>query len=142
MAADEQKHLDTSAAEDAAQGENSTPGTRSGEGGIGRGGTESDDFVTVVKKKEKLRARRREQGEQSIWFGIGMYGVIGWSVAIPTLIGVGLGYWLDRIWPVTFSWTLTLMVVGVVIGCFNAWYWVSRQRRKIDEFEQLDDDND
>jgi len=103
---------------------------------------EGDTFVAVVKKKEKLRARRRNDGEESIWFGIGMYGVIGWSVAIPTLIGVGLGYWLDRAWPVYFSWTLTLMVVGVAIGCFNAWYWVSRQRRKIDEYEQRGDDSD
>ena len=41
-----------------------------------------------------LKARRR--GVPSVWSGFGMFGLIGWSVAAPTLLGVLLGTWLDK----------------------------------------------
>jgi len=28
------------------------------------------------------------------------------------------------------------MVIGVCLGCLNAWYWVQRQRRSIEERER------
>lgn len=77
----------------------------------------------------KLRARRR--AVQSIWFGLGMFGMVGWSVAVPTVLGAVLGRWLDRRYPGPHSWTLTLLIIGLVIGCTNAWYWVDREYRKI-----------
>ena len=55
-----------------------------------------------------------------------MFGVVGWSVAIPTLIGVAVGLWIDGRWPSRFSWTLMLLIVGVALGCINAWYWVKK----------------
>ena len=35
-----------------------------------------------------------------------------------------------------FSWTLALLLAGVTLGCFNAWYWVSGERKLIDEDEK------
>jgi ATP synthase protein I len=61
---------------------------------------------------------------------LGMMGLVGWSVAIPTLIGVALGWWIDRSWPGRMSWTLTLLFVGVAIGCLNAWYWVRQESER------------
>ena len=46
-----------------------------------------------AKAARKLRARRNSA--QGVWFGLGMMGLIGWSVAIPTLLGAALGIWLD-----------------------------------------------
>lgn len=77
------------------------------------------------KAARKLKARR--EGQRSIWFGFGMFGLIGWAIAVPTLIGVALGLWLDRVAPTTFSWTLALIVAGVCVGCWNAWRWVSQE---------------
>jgi ATP synthase protein I len=49
-------------------------------------------------------------------------------VAVPTLVGVALGVWLDRTWPAAqASWTLTFLLVGVALGALNAWYWVRRE---------------
>jgi ATP synthase protein I len=59
-----------------------------------------------------------------------MFGIVGWSVAIPTLLGVALGVWLDIVLPTPFSWTLTLLFTGIVAGCLNAWYWVKRESKK------------
>lgn len=89
------------------------------------------------KEARKLRARRQSN---SIWFGLGMFGVIGWSVAIPTLLGILIGIWIDTNWPSRFSWTLMLLLVGVVLGCLNAWHWVDRERRIIEEEEKKHDE--
>jgi ATP synthase protein I len=81
----------------------------------------------AAKEDRKLKARR--EPHRDIWFGLGMFGLVGWSVAIPTLLGVAAGIWIDVTWPSRFSWTLMLLVVGVVVGCLNAWYWIQREGR-------------
>ncbi|MCL7421391.1 MAG: AtpZ/AtpI family protein [Methylobacter sp.] len=76
--------------------------------------------------QRKLKARRDKR--HSVWFGLGMFGLIGWAIAIPTLAGIALGLWIDRQWPSQVSWTLTLLFVGVVLGCMNAWRWIGKER--------------
>lgn len=71
----------------------------------------------------KLRARR--QPAPDVWFGLGMMGLVGWSVVVPTLLGAAIGLWLDRRYPGSRSWTLALLVTGLAIGCANAWRWVT-----------------
>ena len=82
-----------------------------------------------VKEKRKLRARGKKTDE--VWFGLGMFGMVGWSVAIPTIIGIFLGVWIDMKWSGPYSWTLMLLVIGLAVGCMNAWFWVNRQQRDI-----------
>lgn len=90
------------------------------------------------KAERKLQARR--VGNADLYFWLGMFGLVGWSVALPTLLGLALGLWLDRLWPVRFSWTLTLLVIGVLLGCLNAWHWINRvQRRALDKRRESDD---
>ena len=74
-----------------------------------------------AKAARKLRARRH--GTRTVWFGLGMMGVIGWSVVVPTLLGAALGIWLDNRHPGSHFWTLLLLLIGLVIGCLNAWHW-------------------
>ena len=90
-----------------------------------------------AKAARKLKARRSTQG---VWFGLGMMGLIGWSVVVPTLLGAALGIWLDKNHPGAHPWTLALMVVGLAIGCVNAWYWVAQQDKAMrDEPEDADE---
>ncbi|MEZ4485074.1 MAG: AtpZ/AtpI family protein [Syntrophotaleaceae bacterium] len=84
----------------------------------------------VVRRSRFLRAR--QQGERPAWFGLGMFGLVGWSVAIPTVSLTALGVWVDRRWTSPYSWTLMLLVIGMALGCLNAWIWVSRERRDIE----------
>ena len=92
-------------------------------------------MTDAVGERTRRKLRARQETQRGIWFGLGMFGVIGWSVAIPMLIGVALGIWLDRTRPTTFSWTLTLLVLGIALGCLNAWLWVSREREGIEKRE-------
>lgn len=78
-----------------------------------------------AKANRKLKARRNPT--QGVWSGLGMMGLIGWSVAIPTLLGAALGIWLDKNDPGGRSWTLALLVAGLSVGCLNAWFWVDRE---------------
>lgn len=89
-----------------------------------------------AKAARKLRARRH--ATPGIWFGLGMMGLIGWSVVVPTLLGAALGLWLDRQYPGTHSWTLALLVAGLAVGCWNAWQWVAREDKAMRE-EQRED---
>jgi ATP synthase protein I len=85
----------------------------------------------------KLKARRHPP---QVWFGLGMMGLIGWSVALPTVLGAALGLWLDKRHPGQHSWTLALLVAGLLLGCFNAWHWVAKEDRAMREEEEDDDE--
>lgn len=88
-----------------------------------------------AKAARKLKARNSTQG---VWFGLGMMGLIGWSVVVPTLLGAALGIWLDKQHSGKHSWTLALLVAGLAFGCFNAWHWVAKEEKAMRK-EQEDD---
>jgi ATP synthase protein I len=78
-----------------------------------------------LKAARKLEAQR--SGDPDAWSGLGMFGMVGWSIAIPTVCGALLGAWLDRHHSNGYSWTLALLVAGLAVGCATAWHWVSNQ---------------
>ena len=94
--------------------------------------------VVGVKAARKLKARRNST--PVVWSGLGMMGLIGWSVAIPTLLGAALGIWLDQYYPGKHPWTLALLVAGLLLGCLNAWHWVAKEDKAMrDEQEDSDE---
>lgn len=88
-----------------------------------------DDMAERVARKAARRLKARSERRHNLWFGLGMFGLVGWSVAIPTIVGIAVGVWIDRTWPGPISWTLTLLFVGMVIGCLTAWRWLKREGR-------------
>ena len=87
-----------------------------------------------AKADRKLVARRNATPD--VWFGLGMMGLIGWSVVVPTLVGAAVGLWLDQRHPGTRSWTLALLMAGLAIGCMNAWHWVAKEGRAMREDQE------
>jgi ATP synthase protein I len=90
-----------------------------------------------AKAARKLKARRNSA--RAVWFGLGMMGLIGWSVVVPTLLGAALGIWLDGHHPGKHAWTLALLAAGLTIGCLNAWHWVAKEEKEMRD-EQEDND--
>ena len=84
------------------------------------------DFQERISRKSDRKIKARKEAK-NIWFGLGMFGMVGWSVAIPSLLGIGLGIWIDTHSQSKYSWTLMLLIIGVALGCFNAWYWISKE---------------
>jgi ATP synthase protein I len=58
-----------------------------------------------------------------------MFGMIGWTVAIPTVLFMALGIWIDARWPGRISWTLTFLTIGILVGCLTAWAWIKKESR-------------
>jgi ATP synthase protein I len=96
--------------------------------------TKRDELASTVGAKEERKLKARRNPTQ-VWFGLGMMGLIGWSVAVPTLLGAALGAWLDRRHAGAHSWTLALLVAGLVIGCLTAWHWVAKEDRAMQDHD-------
>lgn len=98
------------------------------EPGKRRTGTERERFRRDVGDKAERRRRARARPEEGIWHWLGMFGLVGWAVAVPTLVGIAVGVWLDRRYGDGISWTLSLLFIGVLVGCLHAWYWITEER--------------
>ena len=98
---------------------------------IDRPATPGATLGLKVGAQERRKLEARHASARGVWSGFGMFGLIGWSVATPTLLGAVLGMWLDERRPGVHSWTLSLLVVGLCLGCANAWHWVAKEDKAI-----------
>lgn len=89
----------------------------------------------VVDEKSKRKLKAEQQKDKSIFFGFGTFGVVGWSVAVPTVIFTFIGRWLDTLQfgSEKVSWTLTGLFVGLIAGSVIAWRWVNKEGRHPEE---------
>ena len=94
--------------------------------------TDHGQFARQIGIKERRKIKARRERQRSPWFWAGMFGLVGWSVAVPAALGVYLGIKLDKWSPGRFSWPLAGVVVGMALGCLNAWFWVTRESRNED----------
>ncbi|MCP4782808.1 MAG: ATPase F0F1 [Fuerstiella sp.] len=78
----------------------------------------------LIGRKEARRLRAKNEQHRRVWFGLGMFGLVGWSVTIPTLLGTAIGMWIDARWDGQQSWTLMLLIGGLILGCLQAWRWL------------------
>jgi len=103
--------------------------------------TDDPAFARQVGSQAARKLRARRHSAQGVWLGLGMMGLVGWSVVVPTLLGAAIGLWLDKHHPGAHSWTLALLVAGLTLGCFNAWRWIAKQDQAMrDEQEDNDDE--
>ena len=98
-----------------------------------------DKLIRQIGTKEERKLKARRKGMRSVWSGLGMSGLIGWSVALPTLLGAFLGLWIDRNYSSRFSWALMLLMIGLIGGCVNAWHWVRREDQQMHEEKNKDE---
>jgi ATP synthase protein I len=101
-----------------------------------------DEFQEQISRKEQLKIKAGRQKKQSVWTGFSVFGLIGWSVAVPTVLLVLFGMWLDKRYDAERSYTLPLLIAGLCIGCLNAWYWVDKKIKELQEEEPKTEDDD
>lgn len=92
-------------------------------------------LVKQINVKAKRKIKNKQQDHLGVWSGLGMFGLIGWSVTVPMLAGAALGVYLDRTYPQSFSWTLSALIVGLLVGCLLAWQWMDEEHKTINEDE-------
>ncbi|MBK1851325.1 AtpZ/AtpI family protein [Marinobacter sp. 1-4A] len=80
----------------------------------------------IRRSAERMKRARDEPGVSPLR-GLGAFGIIGWSIAVPTVGGAFLGLWLNDVAPQNFSWPIALILGGVVAGGIIAWSWIERE---------------
>lgn len=106
----------------------------------GKDGNETPSLGREIGAKAERKLRAQRNPAQGVWFGLGMMGLVGWSVAVPTLLGAALGIWLDKRHEGSHPWTLTLLVAGLFVGCLIAWHWVAREDREMRDDQEDHDE--
>lgn len=87
-------------------------------------------FAKKISAKERRKLRAQKRRDRGVLRGLGLFGLVGWSVALPTLLALAAGIWIDRHLAGRYSWTLMLLVVGIALGCLNAWYWIKQESKE------------
>lgn len=96
------------------------------------------DFAHKINSKAKRKLRARRNTSPGVWFGLGMMGLVGWSVVVPTLLGAAIGLWIDKHYADSHSWTLALLMAGLTLGCINAWHWIDKEAKTMREEQKND----
>lgn len=96
----------------------------------------SDRSADDIRRRAERMKRARSAPGASPLRGLGAFGMIGWSIAVPTVGGAFLGLWLNRVAPQDFSWPIALILGGAVIGGMIAWSWVGKEVQDQDDQER------
>ena len=91
--------------------------------------TAGDRLLSAAREAFEREARGRENPEPSLGARLGQIGVLGWTIVLPTLLGLLLGQWLDRTFMSKASgphvfFSATFLMLGVAIGFWSAWRWM------------------
>ncbi len=104
------------------------------------GKKKEERFSEEIGTKEKQKLAALHEKKRSVWAGLGAFGMVGWSVAVPTVLGAALGLWLDKNYPESISWTLTFLIAGLFIGCAIAWQWVVKENKSMHKEKKENDE--
>lgn len=81
----------------------------------------------AVRLRERRSERGKREGERSLWQNLSMIGALGWLVVAPTLLGVLVGRWLDRLFDTGIFFSGALIFLGIAAGCCLAWQRINRE---------------
>lgn len=76
--------------------------------------------------KDRAEAAARDP-EPSLARRFGQIGVLGWTIVLPTLAGLGIGHWIDRSLGTGIMVSAALLMVGAGTGLWLALRWMHAQ---------------
>ena len=89
---------------------------------------QSGDHLAEAARRARERARRAaEEPEPPLGRRLAQIGVLGWTVVVPTLLGLWLGRLLDRALGTGIAFSAALLMLGAAFGFWSAWRWMHRQ---------------
>ena len=86
----------------------------------------SERFLSAVKTRADRRELEAGYRDRGFWTGVGVMGLVGWSVILPAVLGAYLGILLDRQLSLHRIFSGIFVVVGLCLGCWNAWRMVHK----------------
>lgn len=76
---------------------------------------------TVENSAKDLVKARKERS--TLWHNASIIGIGGWLFVLPVVGGAYLGWYLDKKVPIGISWTITLIILGIISGLYNLWFY-------------------
>lgn len=84
---------------------------------------ESETTKKILIEKAKAREGRKDR---EITFNAAILATYGWNISIPVLVGVLVGKFFDKHYPLPkISWTLNFIVIGFLLGIYVANKWIN-----------------
>lgn len=84
-----------------------------------------EDRLANAARRSADRAKAGlETPEPSLGARLGQIGVLGWTIVVPTLLGLVLGRWLDREFATGIFFSAPLIIIGAILGFWSAWKWM------------------
>lgn len=87
---------------------------------------QEDRLAEAARRAAERRRAGLEIPEPSLGVRLGQIGILGWTIVVPTLIGVLLGHWLDRHFGTKVFFSAPLIMLGAAFGMWSAWKWMHR----------------
>ena len=82
-------------------------------------------------RKEQRKVYMKGKGEVHLLENLGRMGMVGWSIVIPSFLGILIGFWLDRRMGGGHRCALAGFSIGLAIGCLNVLFWAQKEYKAI-----------
>ena len=87
--------------------------------------TDNHDQLKREVAKQVKRMKRAEQDRPTLLAQSIYLGTLGLLFVVPVVVGAYVGRWLDALYEgYSFRWTLSLIILGVIVGAVNAYQFV------------------
>lgn len=87
--------------------------------------TDNHDQLKREVAKQVQRMKRAEQDRPTLLAQSIYLGTLGLLFVVPVTVGAYAGRWLDGLYEgYSIRWTLSLIVLGVIVGAVNAYQFV------------------
>lgn len=87
---------------------------------------QEDRLADAARRAAERTQEGRDDPEPSLGSRLGQIGILGWTIVVPTLIGLFLGRWLDRLFESGVFFSAPFIMIGAAIGFWSAWKWMHR----------------
>ncbi len=68
-----------------------------------------------------------KKARRSLSMGLAQFGLIGFIILIPAIIGAIIGNRLDP--PQSYTWTVFFLLAGLLLGIISAFLWIRKEIR-------------
>jgi len=86
--------------------------------------------------------KNRRNLDENIWKHFGQIWDISWMTVAPIILGLFLGQYLDRKYPKGFSWTLSMLILGIFLSFYNLYQFFEREIRNSEQKDIKNNEHD
>lgn len=88
-------------------------------------GTRDDNRLKASVRNQAGRIQKAERERRTLLANTVYLGTLGLILVLPIIAGAYIGSWLDSRMPgYSFSWTITLIIIGVFVGAIDVYLFV------------------